>query len=136
MRTSPSTWSSRGSLCSTSSTSSCPALSSPLWLFWPFFYLHKVFASVDILRLMYSMPQNTVSLSICLTVLVVVISLFHSVCLCTLFVFLSVSFSWRAEVDCVHFCTVGSDCVSHSDCSEDSRNVTFRASDWQVSVIV
>lgn len=59
-----------------------------------------------------------------------------SVSLCTLFIFLSVSFSWRAEVDCVHFCTVGSDGVSLPDCSEDSRNVTFRASYWQVSVSV
>lgn len=92
-----------------------------------------------------NVPQNTVLryLSICLTVLVVVlplsvISLLRSVSVHCLSFFLSLflSFSWRAEVDCVHFCVVGSDCVSHPDCSKDSRNVTFRASYWQVSVSV
>lgn len=126
--------SSSGNHSSTSSTSSCPALSSPHWLFWPFFYLQKVFACADILRLMYSMPQN-----------IKILQCWYSLCLSFPFCTLSVSvhclsfflsFSWRAEVDRVHFCTVGSDCVSLPNCSEDSRNVTFRASYWQVSVSV
>lgn len=62
IRRSCSTWSSKGSRCSTSSTSSCPARWSPPWLYWPISCLHKVSSgNADIYKCDILLYLNTMS---------------------------------------------------------------------------